>query len=271
MIIRAGYRIAFECASPTTMLLMLSVHPSREKDLVTPDTIRILPKAPTDSYIDSFGNRVTRLQAPAGRIAFESDFLIRDSGLPDDVPEDRPLLPVKDVPSEALVFLMPSRYCDSDALGDFAWSQFGGIGGGARLVQAICDFVHGRIRFNYQLASPFRTASGALNEGVGVCRDFTHLAVALCRAMNVPARYCTGYLGDIGVPVDPNPMDFSAWFEVFLNGRWYSFDARHNQPRIGRIVMARGRDAADVAISTAFGAAPLGLFEVTTYEQAEAA
>jgi transglutaminase-like putative cysteine protease len=156
-------------------------------------------------------------------------------------------------------------------LSNFAWNQFGGIGGGARLVQAICDFAHDRIRFNYQLASPFRTASDALNEGVGVCRDFTHLAVALCRAMNVPARYCTGYLGDIGVSPDPAPMDFSAWFEVFLNGRWYSFDARHNIPRIGRVVMARGRDAADVAISTAFGAAPLTRFEVTTYEEALAA
>ncbi|RBP14310.1 transglutaminase-like putative cysteine protease [Roseiarcus fermentans] len=271
MIIRAGYRIAFECAAPTSMLLMLNVHPSREADLVTPDTIRVTPSAPMDSYIDTFGNRVTRLQAPAGPIAFESDFAIRDSGLPDDLPHDGPPVAVTQAPNDALVFLMPSRYCDSDVLSDFAWSQFGGIAGGARLVQAICDFVHNRIRFNYQLASPFRTASGALNEGVGVCRDFTHLAVALCRAMNVPARYCTGYLGDIGVPPDPAPMDFSAWFEVFLNGRWYPFDARHNIPRIGRVVMARGRDAADVAISTAFGNAPLSRFEVTTYEEAMAA
>ena len=271
MIIRAGYSIAFQCSVATPMLLMLKVHPSREADLLTPDTIRATPSAPMDSYIDMFGNRVTRVAAPAGLTAFASDFTIRDSGLPDDVPEDLPLTPVKELPSDALVFLMPSRYCDSDALSNFAWSQFGGIGGGARLVQAICDFVHDRIRFNYQLASPFRTASGALDEGVGVCRDFTHLAVALCRAMNVPARYCTGYLGDIGVPPDPAPMDFSAWFEVFLNGGWYSFDARHNIPRIGRIVMARGRDAADVAISTAFGDAPLDRFEVTTYEAALAA
>ena len=271
MIIRAGYRIGFECSAPTAMILTLNVHPSREADLLTPDTIRATPNAPMESYIDSFGNRVTRVEAPAGPIVFETDFAIRDSGLPDPAPEDRPLIPVADLPSDALLFLVPSRYCDSDVLSAFAWRQFGGIGGGARLVQAICDFVHLRIRFNYQLASPFRTASGALNEGVGVCRDFTHLAVALCRAMNVPARYCTGYLGDIGVPPDPAPMDFSAWFEVFLNGRWFTFDARHNVPRIGRIVMARGRDAADVAISTAFGNAPLARFEVTTCEEPLAA
>ena len=185
--------------------------------------------------------------------------------------QDAPLAPINALPSEVLVFLLASRYCDSDNLADFAWSQFHGIGGGARLVQTICDFVHDRIRFDYSLANPKRVASDGLREGVGVCRDFAHLAVALCRAMNVPARYCTGYLGDIGVPPDPAPMDFSAWFEVFLNGRWYSFDARHNTPRIGRIVMGRGRDAADVALSTAFGQAPLQHFEVTTYEEAVAA
>jgi transglutaminase-like putative cysteine protease len=271
MIIRAGFKIAFECSVATPMLLLLNLHPSRAADLVTPDTITATPHVSMDSYLDLFGNRVTRVEAPIGLTTFASDFAIRDSGLPDDAPEDRPLTPVKDLPSETLVFLMPSRYCDSDALSNFAWAEFGGIGGGGRLVQAISNFVYGRIRFDYQLASPFRTASDSLREGVGVCRDFTHLAVALCRAMNVPARYCTGYLGDIGAPINPDPMDFSAWFEVFLNGKWYSFDARHNVPRIGRIVMARGRDAADVAISTAFGHAPLARFEVTTYEETLAA
>jgi len=270
MIIRAGYTISFQCSDPTPMLLMLSVHPSREGDLVTPDAITAIPNAPMESYLDTFDNRVTRVQAPAGLISFSSDFAIRDSGLPDQVPEDLPLTPVKDLPNDALVFLMPSRYVDSDSLSNLAWAEFGGVGGGARLVQTICDFVHSRLRFNYALASPFRMASDALRESVGVCRDFTHLAVALCRAMNVPARYCTGFLGDIGVPPDPAPMDFSAWFEVLLDGKWYSFDARHNVPRIGRVVMARGRDAADVAISTAFGNAQLTRFEVTTYEDAMA-
>jgi transglutaminase-like putative cysteine protease len=271
MIIRAGYRIAFECLAPTPMLLQLNVHPSREGDLLSPDVVRTSPTLPTASYLDLFGNRVTRLDVPLGMVTFSTDFTIRDSGLPDQAPEDAPLAPINALPSEVLVFLLASRYCDSDSLADFAWSQFYGIGGGARLVQAICDFVHDRIRFDYSLANPKRMASDGLREGVGVCRDFTHLAVALCRAMNVPARYCTGYLGDIGVPPDPAPMDFSAWFEVFLNGSWYSFDARHNRPRIGRVVMARGRDAADVALSTAFGQAPLRHFEVTTYEDAVAA
>jgi transglutaminase-like putative cysteine protease len=270
MIIRAGYRIAYQCQTATPMLLMLNVHPSREKDLVTPDAIRSTPNAPMQTYLDAFGNRVTRVEAPPGLVTFSTDFAMRDSGRPDESPRDRPLTPVKDLPNEALVFLMPSRYCDSDSLSDLAWAQFHGIGGGARLVQTICDFAHDRIRFDYGLASPFRMASDALREGVGVCRDFTHLAVALCRAMNVPARYCTGYLGDIGVPPDPAPMDFSAWFEALLDGNWYAFDARHNMPRIGRIVMARGRDAADVAISTAFGQAPLARFEVTTYEETHA-
>jgi transglutaminase-like putative cysteine protease len=271
MIIRAGYTISFVCPVATPMLLQLNVHPSREADLATPDVVRSTPNLPMDSYCDLFGNRVTRVEAPPGEITFHSDFTIGDSGLPDETPADAPLTPVRDLPSQVLIFLLASRYCDSDNLSDFAWSQFNGIGGGANLVHAICNFVHDRIRFDYSAANPRRTASDGLKEGVGVCRDFAHLAVALCRAMNVPARYCTGYLGDIGVPPDPAPMDFSAWFEVFLSGRWYTFDARHNTPRIGRVVMAMGRDAADVALSTAFGQAPLQRFEVTTYEERVAA
>jgi transglutaminase-like putative cysteine protease len=267
MIIRAGYAIAFECAAATPMILHLNIHPSRAGDLLSPDVVRTEPYYPTNAYLDLFGNQVTRVEAQPGVVTFHNDFTIRDSGSPDETPEDAPLTPIAKLPSEVLVYLVASRYCDSDNLSDFAWSQFGGIGGGTRLVQAICDFVHSRIRFDYAAANPRRTASDGFREGVGVCRDFAHLASALCRAMNVPARYCTGYLGDIGVPPDPAPMDFSAWFEVFLNGRWYTFDARHNTPRIGRIVMARGRDAADVAISTAFGQPILKRFEVTTYEE----
>ena len=271
MHIRAGYAISFQCAAPTQILLQLNVHPSREGDLVSPDVVAATPNAPLESYIDLFGNKVTRVDAQPGPITFTNDFVIRDSGLPDETPQDAPLTPVRDLPSETLLYLLASRYCDSDSLSDFAWSQFGGIGGGTRLVKAICDFAHNRIRFDYKLANPQRMASDGLRDGVGVCRDYAHLAVAFCRAMNVPARYCTGYLGDIGVPPDPAPMDFSAWFEAYLNGRWYTFDARHNHPRIGRVVMARGRDAADVAISTAFGSAPLLRFEVTTYEEKLAA
>ena len=240
MIIRAGYAIAFECAAVTPMILHLNIHPSRAGDLISPDVVRTEPDYPTGAYLDLFGNRVTRVEAQPGVVTFHNDFTIRDSGSPDEKPEDAPLTPIARLPSDVLVYLLASRYCDSDNLSDFAWSQFAGIAGGARLVQVVCDFVNSRIRFDYAAANPGRTASDGLREGVGVCRDFAHLAAALCRAMNVPARYCTGYLGDIGVPPDPAPMDFSAWFEVFLNGRWYTFDARHNIHRIGRIVMARG-------------------------------
>jgi transglutaminase-like putative cysteine protease len=219
------------------------------------------------SYIDHFGNRVTRVEVPAGRVAFSNRFVIHDSGEPDVTPPDSEMTPIVDLPDDVLLFLIQSRYCDSDTLADFAWANFGTMSGGWQRVQAICDFVHTKIRFSYPDARPTRSASDSMYEGIGVCRDFAHLAITLCRCMNIPARYCTGYLGDIGVPVDPNPMDFSGWAEVFLSGRWYSIDARHNHPRIGRIVMGRGRDAADVAISTAFGIANLARFEVVTQEQ----
>jgi len=266
MLIRAGYDIGFQCPAQTSMLLHLNIHPSRLGDLRSPDIVTSDPPLAMGAYLDVFGNRVTRVDAPPGMVTFSNRFLIHDSGLPDEIPEDFPLGPVSRLPDEVLIFLMPSRYCDSDRLTDFAWSQFGGITGGYGRVKAICDFVHSRIHFDYQNANVYRSASDGFRDGIGVCRDFAHLAVALCRAMNVPARYCTGYLGDIGVPIDVNPMDFSAWFEVFLEGRWYTADARHNHPRIGRIVMARGRDAADVAISTAFGVANLARFEVITDE-----
>jgi transglutaminase-like putative cysteine protease len=267
MLIRAGYNISFECPAVTSMILQLNVHPCRTMDLRSPDIVSTSPNHATSAYLDVFGNRVTRVEAPPGIITFHNDFLIEDSGQPEETPLDAPVPPVSKLPDECLVFLLSSRYCDSDSLSDFAWAKFGAIPGGAARVQAICDFAHAHIRFDYALANPLRTASGGLSEGVGVCRDFAHLAIALCRCMNIPARYCTGYLGDIGVPPDPAPMDFSAWFEVFLNDRWFTFDARHNQPRIGRILMARGRDAADAAISTSFGPTKLVKFEVTTREE----
>jgi len=269
MLIQAGYDIAFQCPAQTPMLLQLNVHPSRDADLLSPDIINSDPPLAISSYLDLFGNRVARVDVPPGLVTFSNRFVIHDTGKPDDVPPDTDLTPIARLPDEVLLFLVSSRYCDSDKLADFAWSMFGGISGGRRRAQAICDFVHSKIRFSYPDARATRCASDSMHEGIGVCRDFAHLAVALCRCMNIPARYCTGYLGDIGVPIDPNPMDFSAWFEVFLDGRWYSMDARHNHPRIGRIVMGRGRDAADVAISTAFGVANLVRFDVVTDEQAQ--
>ncbi len=266
MLIEAGFHIAFDCPAETPMLLQLNIHPSREADLRSPDIILSDPILPMSAYLDVFGNRVTRLVAPPGRVAFKNHFVIADSGEREETPPDEDLTPVARLPDDVLIYLTSSRYCDSDKLQDFAWANFGNIAGGYRRVQAICDFVHEKIRFSYPDARPTRCASDSMHEGIGVCRDFAHLAIALCRCMNMPARYCTGYLGDIGVPPDPAPMDFSAWFEVFLDGRWFTFDARHNEPRIGRVVMGHGRDAADVPISTAFGIANLVLFEVVTNE-----
>jgi transglutaminase-like putative cysteine protease len=264
--IRAGYNIAFNCFQEVPMLLILSVHPSRHQDLLTQHAIRFSPNADARDFRDAFGNVCTRLVAPPGLMEIRNEFLIADSGLPDETDVEAEQWPVGDLPDEALMYLLGSRYCDTQKLSDQAWAMFGGIPGGWQRVQAICDYVHCRIEFGYHHARCDRTASEGHEERIGVCRDFAHLAVTLCRCMNIPARYCTGYLGDIGVPRDPAPMDFSAWFEVFLDGHWYTFDARHNHPRIGRIVIARGRDAADVAISTTFGSATLARFTVVTDE-----
>ena len=266
MQIRAGYDIAFQCFQETPTVLMLSIEPGRVPDLLSEHRIRFSPDIPSRDYVDMFGNTCTRIIAPPGLIEIRNDFIISDSGLPDEVAPDARQLDVGDLPDDVLIYLLGSRYCDTQKLSDLAWSMFGGTTPGWQRVQAICDYAHERISFGYHHARCDRTASEGHQEQVGVCRDFAHLAVTLCRCMNIPARYCTGYLGDIGVPVDPAPMDFSAWFEVYLDGRWFTFDARHNHPRIGRIVMARGRDAADVAISTSFGAAQLVRFSVITEE-----
>ncbi|MBX3539533.1 MAG: transglutaminase family protein [Chelatococcus sp.] len=266
MKIRAGYEITYDCPQPTPMLILLSVHPSREQDLITPQAITADPPIPITSYIDSMGNHCGRLTAPEGRLTLAADFVIRDSGLPDPVAPDAPQHAIEDLPDDVLVYLLGSRYCDTDKLADRAWALFGEIQPGWARVQAICDFVHDHIAFGYEHASTARTASDGFAERIGVCRDYAHLAITFCRCMNIPARYCTGYLGDIGIPPVDLPMDFSAWFEVWLGGRWYTFDARHNTPRIGRILMATGRDATDVAISTSFGRSSLVQFSVITDE-----
>jgi transglutaminase-like putative cysteine protease len=264
--IRAGYDIAFDCFQNVPMVLLLTVHPSRQKDLLTPHRIRYTPDIITRTGLDPFGNVWTRFIAPPGRLEIRNEFVIRDGGIADEVVPGARQSDVDELPDDVLPFLYGSRYCDTQKLSDQAWWLFGNIAGGWQRVQAICDYVHNHIKFGYQYARCDRTASEGHAEQIGVCRDFAHLAITLCRCTNIPARYCTGYLGDIGVPKDSAPMDFSAWFEVFLDGRWFSFDARHNQPRIGRIVMARGRDAADTAISTQFGAASLARFRVITEE-----
>lgn len=266
MKIQAGFDIAYDLPQPTSMILMLTVHPSRAGDLVSTHEIAFSPHVRPRSYLDGFGNICTRVLAPAGRFEMKADFIVSDSGKPDRIARDAAQTDIDRLPDEVLQFLIPSRYCDTEALSDLAWSLFSKTRPGWQRVQAICDYVHDRIAFGYHHARSDRTASQGHKERRGVCRDFAHLAVALCRCMNIPARYCTGYLGDIGVPKDAAPMDFSAWFEVFLAGEWFAFDARHNIPRIGRIVIARGRDAADVAISTSFGPAKLAKFQVVTDE-----
>jgi len=271
MKIRAGYEITYECPQPTPMLLMLSVHPSRTPDLVTPDHVRLDPAIPANAYRDGFGNICHVIHAPAGRTTLSGDFLINDSGAPDDVAPDAIQRSLEKLPAETFVYLLGSRYCETDRFIQIAWGKFGNLAKGWPLVQAICDYVHGHMEFGYKHANPTKTAWQAHDERRGVCRDFAHLAITLCRCMNIPARYCTGYLGDIGVPPDLEPMDFSAWFEVYLGDRWYTFDARHNTPRIGRILMARGRDATDVAISTSFGPCTLAGFKVVTDEVLAAA
>jgi len=267
--IKLGYNIALGLSAPTAVIYVLHVHPSRTSDLVTPETFRIEPSLRVEEYFDGYGNRCGRVNAPAGIIRFLNDTVIRDSGEPDPSVPNASQPDVTSLPLDTLAFVLPSRYCEVDSeLLDFAWSTFASTLPGWPRVQAICDFVHQHIRFDYMQARANRTALEAFRERVGVCRDFTHLAITLCRCLNLPARYVTGYLGDIGVPPTPDPMDFSAWFEVFLGQRWYTFDARHNARRIGRVVIGRGRDAGDVPITMAFGKHRLEHFEVTT-EQVE--
>ena len=267
MRIRAGYELVYECPMPTPMILCLNIHPSRRVDLLTEQILTFTPLVEAWDYVDSFGNVCSRIVAPAGVTTISTEFEIYDDGQPDVVAEGATQHHIGDLPDDVLVFLLGSRYCDTDRLSDFAWSQFAGTPPGWARVQAICDFVHGHLAFDYQKADPLRTAYGGYIDKMGVCRDFAHLAITLCRCMNIPARYCTGYLGDIGVPPVPDPMDFSGWFEAYLGGHWYTFDARHNEPRIGRILMGTGRDATDVALSTSFGPSRLVGFKVITEER----
>jgi transglutaminase-like putative cysteine protease len=266
MLIQAGCEILYDCVQPTPMLLMISPHPSRMPDLLAPPLLAFSPPVPAHSYHDGFGNFCTRVLAPAGRFAIATSLTVRDSGAVDPVVPDAWQHRVEDLPDEMLIYLLGSRYCDTDKLADFAWAQFGHLPTGWSLVQAICDFTHHHVVFNYQHASATRSASEAFADRRGVCRDYAHLAVTLCRCLNIPARYCTGWLGDMGTEPPYGTMDFAAWFEVFLGGRWHTFDARNNTPRIGRILMARGRDATDVAIATTFGPCHLSGFRVMTEE-----
>ena len=266
MLIRWGYDISFSTPQPVAIVAMLNVHASREHDLREPDLLRVEPEVPTERYLDRFGNTCTRFLAPAGTVRLWNSTLIEDSGEADPVSPEAQQHRVEELPVDNLVFLLNSRYCEVDRLSNVAVELFGLCERGWPCVQAIVDWVHSHVEFGYQHARPTKTALDVYHERLGVCRDFQHLAVTFCRCMNIPARYATGYLGDIGVPFSPAPMDFSAWFEVYLGGKWWAFDARHNMPRIGRILMGTGRDASDVAITTSFGLAGLVNFSVVTDE-----
>jgi transglutaminase-like putative cysteine protease len=265
MRIRCGYEITYDCPAPTPMLLMLSVRAERLVDLETPDLITASPPVALSQYRDQFGNLCSRLVAPAGQLTLRSEFVIRDSGAPDPVFPDACQSLIDDLPDDVIVFLLGSRYCETDAMNEMAWAMFSHIEPGWTRAQAIVAYAHERIGFSYQHARPTKTAAEAHEERMGVCRDYAHLAITLCRCMNIPARYCTGYMGDIGTPVD-GVMDFSAWMEVYLGGAWRTMDARHNRPRVGRVMMGIGRDATDVAMITNFGPATLTGFKVITDE-----
>jgi transglutaminase-like putative cysteine protease len=265
MLIRAGFEAAFDFSKPAAILLNAYVHPSRAATIRWLAPLTVKPQADIWEYTDVYGNLCGRTYVPAGRVVFRTDALIEDDGLPDVQVYDALQHSVQDLPSDVLLFLLASRYCEVDSeLRDTAWSLFGHLPAGWPLVQAVCNYVHQHIRFDYMQARANRTALEVFRERAGVCRDYMHLAVTFCRSLNIPARYCTGYLGDIGIPRQLSPMDFSAWFEVYLGGQWHAFDARNNVPRIGRILMARGRDAADVALTTTFGVNQLRSFRVWT-------
>jgi transglutaminase-like putative cysteine protease len=264
--IHLGYELIYQCPQPTPMILILNVHHTRSADLVRADRMVTDPWIALTAYHDGFGNYCTRIVAPAGRTRISADALIRDSGLPEPTAPYAQQQTVDALPEETLVYLLASRYCDTENLSATAWSLFGNTPLGWPRVQAICDFVHRHIRFGYQFARATKTASEAFRERQGVCRDFAHLALTLCRCVNIPARYCTGYLGDIGVPPVNAPMDFAGWFEAYLGGAWHTFDPRNNTRRVGRVLIARGRDAADVAITTTFGPNVLEGFRVWTDE-----
>ncbi len=262
MKLQVGCEFRYTFAQPTPAILMLNIHYSRAADLAAPDSVVVTPSVPMKAYRDSFGNRCIRVSAPIGNVTFAASARLSDSGRQDPIVANAAQVAVEDLPDDAIVFLLPSRFCDSDKLLDLAWTLFGKTTPGWPRVQAICDFVHNRIAFGYEHARATRNASDAYQEGIGVCRDYAHLAVAFCRALNIPARYCTGYLGDTGLPPPYPPGDFAAWFEAYLGDQWHLFDPRNNTPRIGRVLIARGRDAADVAMVTTFGANTLDNFKV---------
>jgi transglutaminase-like putative cysteine protease len=266
MRIHLGCELHFEFPQTTPMIVTLNVHFSRVSELERPDYLITNPTVPIEAYRDSFGNWCSRLVAPSGHFHLGTDAIIRDSGMPDPIDLKALQHQVRDLPTEVILFLLGSRYCETDCLGDEAWRLFGNTPPGWPRVQAVCDFVHNHITFGYEHSRATRTAFEAFRERNGVCRDYAHLAIAFCRCLNIPARYCTGYLTDVGLPPPYPPNDFAAWIEVYLGGRWHTFDPRNNTARIGRILIAQGRDAADVPLTHTFGPGILSTFRVCAEE-----
>lgn len=264
MLIRIGFDLTYQLPKPTPFLTMLYLHPEAAGVPQAAEKLITEPELPVHEFSDRFGNRCGRLLAPAGLLRLRNDLTVFVPETPELADYDAPQMPVEELPDDVLEFLMGSRYVQTQELSQMAWDLFSDCPPGYQRVKAICTWIHDNVRFDYASARPTKTALDVWNERVGVCRDFMHLAIAFCRCLNIPARYATGYLGDFGVPINPAPMDFSAFFEAYLDGRWYPFDARHNEPRIGRLLMARGRDAVDVALTTSFGPAELVHFEVVT-------
>ena len=269
MKIRVGFEMIYDFPQPTPLIAVVGTHFTRASDVIVPDYLTTTPSVPITPYRDGFGNWCSRIVAPAGHLRLFADGTVRDSGLPDVVVPSAAQHAVEDLPPDTIVYLLGSRYCETDRLSEIAWKLFEKTTPGWARVQAICDFVHHRIAFGYEHARSTMTAWEVFNERKGVCRDYAHLAIALCRCMNIPARYCTGYLGEIGIPLPHPAGDFAGWFEAYLGGRWYTFDARNNVPRIGRVLIAQGRDAADVPITQTFGPNTLVSFKVWTDELAE--
>ena len=263
MLIRVGYEFLFDVPSPVPMLLKLYLHPSQLEKVKKPEGLRIEPETPVEEFVDGFGNRVGRLVLPAGPVRLWNESVLSHSPQPDPVKGTAQQHPVELLPVEVLPYLLGSRYCEVDRLSEIAWKLFEATPTGWGRVQGVCDWVHNHVDFGYEYARPSKTAYEVYTERTGVCRDFAHLAVTFCRCLNIPARYAAGYLGDIGIPPQPLPMDFSSWFEAYLDYQWYTFDARHNVPRLGRILMSRGRDAVDTALTTSFK--PVNLLKLTVW------
>ncbi len=265
MLIKVGYEFLLDVPSPMPTLLKLYLHPSQDFRVKKPDALKIEPETTVEEFVDDFGNRFGRLVLPAGQVRLWNEALVSDNNQPDIVNCTAQEIPVESLPPEVLPYLLSSRYCEVDLLSDIAWKIFGQTPTGWGRVQAVCDWVHNHVRFGYEYARSTKTAYEVYTEGTGVCRDFAHLAITLCRCLNIPARYAAGYLGDIGIPPQSSPMDFSSWFEVYLDHQWYTFDARYNVPRIGRILMVRGRDAVDTALTTFFSSEQINLVEFTVW------